>query len=193
MDNNFSLSALIRSRRSTRRFQEKSVSRALLLQCVEAARLAPSAENSQPWRFFIVDDPACKDTLAQKAFGGVFLPTRWAAAAPVLVVLCLQTDSIAKRMVSKVAGTTFSMIDIGIAGEHFCLQAEELGLGTCWIGWFDKKGAQQALKLDKRFQPVIMLAVGYPLDSNRRPGKRKDLDEICFFNQGEKPPHLPPS
>ncbi|MBN1541621.1 nitroreductase family protein [candidate division KSB1 bacterium] len=186
-----SLIDLIRARRSTRRFQNRPVPRELLVRCVEAARLAPSAENSQPWRFIIVDDADLLQELRKNAFSGFFRPTRWASAAPVLVVLCARPDIVAGRLARGVTGTHFSHIDLGIAGTHFCLQAQELGLGTCWIGWFDKKRVRRTLKIGRDRHPVILFAVGYSAESASRPQKRKNLDEICAFNRGEKSPLSP--
>lgn len=177
---------LIKSRSSVRTFADKKVDRDLLLQCVEAARLAPSAENAQPWRYVILDDPEIKSETAKHAFSGIFAATRWAAKAPLLVVIFARLDLIANRLGRLATGIPYYLIDIGISGEHFVLQAQELGLGTCWIGWFSAAGIKKALKTPRSWRPVAMLAVGYPLHTEQREKKRRPLEEICTFNGTEK-------
>ena len=173
---------LFQMRQSVRRFSSQPVERDLLLQCAEAARLAPSAENSQPARFIIIDDPQTKSSLAQKAFSGVYAATKWAEKAPVLVVMAARLDLIANRIGKQITGINYYLIDTGIAGEHFVLQAHALGLGTCWIGWYSAKGVSRALELPRKYRPVAMFAVGYPENDHIRTKKRHSLDEICWFN-----------
>ncbi len=174
---------LVKSRSSVRKFLDKPVPRDLLQHCVEAAHLAPSAENVQPWRYVIVDDLQVKDNLARHAFSGIYRATRWAAKAPVLVVIFAELDILANRLGKQVTGINYYLIDIGISGEHFVLQAQELGLGTCWIGWFSAKGVKKALKAPKHLRPVAMLAVGYSHPQYTRQRKRKPLTDILYFNE----------
>ncbi len=105
--------------------------------CLESARIAPSAHNAQSWRFLVIDDPEIKARYAEKAFSGIYKMTRSAARAPVLVLVLARLDVLANRLGRQVQGVNFYLLDLGIAGEHFVLQAEELGLSTCWIGWFN--------------------------------------------------------
>lgn len=173
---------LVQSRRSVRRFLDKPVDRTLILQCVEAARLAPSAENVQPWRFLILDDPQVRQKFCDENFTGLYRVSKWAAKAPVLVALLAEKDLLANRIGKQVTGIHYYLIDMGIGGEHFVLQAAELGLGTCWIGWFDPDKAKKSLNLPKKYQPVALLALGYPADGAVRPLKRKAQADICRFN-----------
>ena len=177
---------LVRTRRSVRRFLDRPVEREKLLACAEAARLAPSAENVEPWRFVILDDPELKRNFAEAAFSGIYRPTRWAARAPVLVAILARPDIFANRIGKQIQGTNYYLIDIGIAGEHFVLQAHELGLGTCWIGWFHEKKARKALGLSRKYKVVSLLAVGYPEPREPKPKKRRALEEIVFFNDVPK-------
>lgn len=174
---------LVQARQSIRRFQDKPVEREKLICCLEAARLAPSAENVQPWRFCFIDDPVVKTKLSQNAFSGIYRVTRWAQAAPVLVVIFAQLDILANRIGKQLTGIHYHLIDIGIAGEHFVLQAQELGLGTCWIGWFSAKGVVKALNVPESYRPIAMLAVGYPRQNTTRERKRKLPDDIHFYNE----------
>ena len=174
---------LVRQRRSVRVYADRPVEREKLVTCVEAARLAPSAENVEPWRFVIIDDPELKEKVAAEAFSGIYRPTRWAAKAPALVAILAKLDILANRIGAQVQGTHYYLIDIGIAGEHFVLQAQELGLGTCWIGWFNEKKARKALGIPRSYRLVCFISVGYPAKSSLKPKKRRSLEEILFFNR----------
>ena len=173
---------LVQSRRSVRRFLDKPVDRALILQCVEAARLAPSAENVQPWRFLILDDPQVRQKFCDENFTGLYRVSKWAEKAPVLVALLAEKDLLANRIGKQITGIHYYLIDMGIGGEHFVLQATELGLGTCWIGWFNPDKARRFLQLPGKYEIVSLLALGYPADRAVRPLKRKAQAEICRFN-----------
>lgn len=174
---------LVRRRRSVRVYEDRPVEREKIITCVEAARLAPSAENVEPWRFVIIDDPELKERVAKEAFSGIYRPTRWAARAPVLVAVLAKLDILANRLGAQVQGTNYYLIDIGIAGEHFVLQAQELGLGTCWIGWFNEKKARKALGIPRSYRLVCFISLGYPAKRTPKPKKRRTLEEILFFNR----------
>ena len=173
---NTPFSQLVKSRRSIRKFQDKRVEREKIQECVEAARLAPSAENVQPWRFLIVDDEEIKTRLGKLAFHGIYSPTKWAVNAPAIVILLAKLDILANRIGKQIQGTNYYLIDIGIAGEHFVLQAQELGLGTCWIGWFNERGVRKALKIPKKYKIVQLMVLGYPLKTDL---KIKNKFEKC--------------
>ncbi len=83
---------LVRSRRSIRRFLPKPVEREKILTCLEAARLAPSAENVQPWRFVVIDDPDLKKRLCGQIFSGIYFPSKFASEAPVLILILARLD-----------------------------------------------------------------------------------------------------
>ncbi|MBM3315196.1 hypothetical protein FJY71_05055 [candidate division WOR-3 bacterium] len=175
--------ALCRLRRSVRRFSDRPVEREELLLCLEAARLAPSADNGQPWRFIVFDDPEARARFVDAAFGGVFAASRWAAKAPVLVCLLLK-ENVLVKLGGGAAGTPFQVLDIGIAGEHFALACAEQGLGACWIGWFDTRAVARHLGLRGRgLRAVALFAVGYPAsESPQRPHGRKPLGEVAGWN-----------
>lgn len=176
------LITLIRNRRSIRKFQEKPVEREKLLTCIEAARFAPSAENKQPWRFLILDDKNIRTQFCDAVFSGIFSVTRWAKKAPIIMVIIADMDLIAHKIVGKMLKIPYYFIDVGIAGEHFILQAQEIGLGTCWIGWFNIKKAQKILNLPKNKKVCQLIAVGYPDQKKGIRKKVKKADEIAFFN-----------
>jgi nitroreductase len=173
---------LVRGRRSIRRYLDKPVEREKLMTCLEAARLAPSAENAQAWRFLVIDDPGTKAKFAEKAFSGIYFPTKFAAQAPVLILILAKPDFIAHRIGKQLQKVSFFLIDIGIAGEHLVLQAEELGLGTCWIGWFHMARARKFFKIPRKYKVVSLLAMGYYEKKPAGEKTRKPLEDIVWFN-----------
>ncbi|MDH4218693.1 MAG: nitroreductase family protein [Candidatus Aminicenantes bacterium] len=180
-----SVKEIIRQRRSVRRYLDKSIEREKILVCLEAARLAPSADNVQPWRFLVIDDPQLKARFAKEVFSGIYHISKFAAKAPVLIMILARLDIIANRIGKQIQGVHFYLIDIGIAGEHIVLQAEELGFGTCWIGWFNSRKARKILKIPRRYKIVSLLSMGYHERKPHREKKRKSLEKIAWFNKIE--------
>jgi nitroreductase len=173
---------LARKRQSVRSYSPASVLRPVIDRCLEAARLAPSACNSQPWHFIVVDDPALKTKLAQKAFSGVYSMNAFAAAAPVLVVVVRDRSGYFSALGGFCRGLQFGLVDIGIACEHFVLQAQEEGVGTCWLGWFDEHAVKKLLNIPKNRKADMMISMGYPADDTVREKARKPLSDISRFN-----------
>jgi nitroreductase len=173
---------LIRQRRSIRRYLPAPVEKEKLEACLEAARIAPSAHNVQPWRFLVIDDSAVKERFAETAFSGIYKMTRFAAQAPVLVLMMAELDVLANRLGRQVQGISYYLIDLGIAGEHFVLQAEELGLSTCWIGWFNIRKARRFFKIPRKYKIAALFSLGYAASRPPREGVRKPLDDIVRYN-----------
>ena len=144
------LSHVIQTRRSVRKFQDTPVEREKINACLEAARLAPSACNSQPWEFIVIDDPKVKEAFCQEAFSGVYKMSAWAQHAPVLVAAVSDKGSFVSRMGNFIRRTEFYLVDHGIACEHFVLRAWDQGLGTCWIGWLNVEKAGKFFKLPSK-------------------------------------------
>ncbi|UCE97527.1 MAG: nitroreductase family protein [Dehalococcoidia bacterium] len=174
---------IIRHRRSVRDFIDKPVERDKIMLCLEAARLAPSACNSQPWKFIVVDDLQLKDELCRAAFGGIYSMMSFAKKAPLIVAVVSEKAKFLERIGGLLRDTKFYLIDIGIAAEHFVLQAEELGLSTCWIGWFDEGAVKSILKIPRDRRLDVLIAVGYCDESKRgQLHKRDSLKEVTAFN-----------
>ncbi|MCX7846477.1 MAG: nitroreductase family protein [bacterium] len=169
---------LVRQRQSCRAFTNRPVPRDLLEHCCEAARLAPSACNSQPWFFHIVEDPTLRQRLADAAFSGPFSMCAFAKTAPVLVVIETLRPALPARLGGWVRGVYYPAIDVGIAVEHFVLQATEEGLATLWLGWFNARAVRSVLGLPRSARLDVMLAVGYPAERTLREKLRKPLEQI---------------
>jgi nitroreductase len=159
------------------------VEREKLLKCIEAARIAPSASNSQPWKFIIVDDPELKDKVARATYNPIILFNKFTQQAPVIVVIVLEKPKLITQIGVAVKKKEWPLIDIGIAAEHFCLQAEEEGLGTCMIGWFSEKKVKRLLNIPFRKTVALLISVGYAADDYPlRTKVRKDIQHMSVFN-----------
>ncbi len=172
---------LANKRQSVRKYLPKPVSRDILEKCLEAARLAPSACNSQPWSFIVVDGEELKNKLAQAAFSGVYSMNYFIKKAPVLVVVITEKSSYAARLGGYFKGVQYSLIDIGIACEHFLLQAAEEGLGTCMLGWFNEGAVKKILKIPRDQKVDLIISIGYPESDEIREKIRKPIDQVRRF------------
>jgi nitroreductase len=168
----------IQRRKSIRSFASTPVPRNRLEKILEAARLAPSAMNRQPWHFVVVTDPESRERIARSG--------RWARflrKTPVVIVGCGDSR----------ASPKWHVIDTAIAMQNMVLAATGEGLGTCWIGSFDEMLVKSLLKIPDRFKVVALLAVGYPrgnVDLLRKIThlfyRKKKLSKILSFeNFGE--------
>lgn len=174
---------IIKRRRSVREYLDKPVEREKIMQCLEAARLAPSACNAQPWKFIVIDDAELKGRLCENIFKGVYNINMFVKKAPVIIAVVSEREKFLAKMGGKIRNTPYHLIDIGIACEHLILQAAELGLGTCWVGWFNEKVLKKILKIPKNKKVDILIALGYPKeDKISFPKNRYSLGEISSFN-----------
>jgi len=174
---------LIKHRKSVRDFLETPVEREKIMMCLEAARQAPSASNSQPWRFIVVDDKELKDRLCDAAFGGLYFINSFCKTAPVIVVVISEKSKFLARIGGTFRGTKYYLIDVGAACEHFVLEAEDLGLGTCWIGWFNERAVKSVLNIPKNKKIDILIALGYYDREKLGPEhEREPMDKIASFN-----------
>ena len=153
---------LVKKRKSERNYDSKlGISDNSIELMVEAARLAPSASNRQPWHFIAVKDDIVHRQICTKALGGI-VANKFASNAPVIFVLCTETGFSAVKAGEIVKRIPYHLIDAGIAGEHLVLQAAELGIGTCWIGWFKESRIKEILKIPKGIKVVSLITAGYP-------------------------------
>lgn len=176
----------IRQRRSVRKYLDKKIEREKIVRCIEAARLAPSAENVQPWRFIVLEGERFKTHFCQQVTSGIYSPTRFIQNAPGIIAIAARLDILANRIGKWIQGTSYYLLDIGIAGEHLVLQAQELGIGTCWIGWFNAKKARNLLNIPGKYRVVALIAMGYPAEGATKDRPDLSLEEILFFYDDEK-------
>ena len=168
---------LCRKRQSERAYDpSRPVPREALERCLEAARLAPSACNSQPWEFVAAASPELRTKLAA-TFSGTYFINAFVRDAGAIVAVVRRKPRLITFIGGLWRGTYFPWIDLGIAGEHFVLQAADEGLGTCWIGWFNEGVVKRLLGLGRFDKIEYLIAVGWPVAATREK-KRKPLHEI---------------
>lgn len=173
---------LVRNRQSDRAYSNQPIDREILVRIVEAARLAPSACNAQPWKFVVVDDPELKNRLADAAASKILGINHFTKQAPVHIVIVMEGANLNSNFGSMVKGKTLPLIDIGIAAEHICLAAKSEGLGSCILGWFDEKAVKKLLAIPKSKRIPLIITLGYPKTEEVRVKRRKPLDKIISFN-----------
>ena len=177
---------LLLTRQSVRRYRDQPVEPEKIAQLIEAVRLAPSASNSQPWKLIIVDEPDLNDQVARATFSTLVSFNKFVPQAPVLAVLVVEKPKLITQIGGRLKDRDFPLIDIGIAAEHFCLQAAELGLGTCMLGWFDEPAIQRLLHIPPHKRIGLLIALGYSEGEDPPcPKIRKSRQEMCSFNRYE--------
>lgn len=176
---NISFAELARIRQSDRKYKDQAVEREKLIQCLDTARISPSANNSQPWKFIVVDDYDKKEQIAESSIGlGM---NKFTHQSPVIVAVVVEKQDFMTRLGGMIKNKDYSLFDVGIAVNQFCLQAADLGLGTCIMGWFDERKVKKILGIGNRRVPLL-ISVGYP-DSPTRKKIRKSLDEMSSWNE----------
>jgi len=194
----------IEQRRSIRKFKADAVPEEHIRALIDAARLAPSGSNAQPWRFKIVTDETTRSKLAEAAYDQSFV-----AQAPVVLVCCADiqgylTDtvsgiqdlgkagavetSIVRRIRTRVEELRTMKVEdviprialnVGIAIEHIVLRALDFGLGSCWMRAFDEQMVKDIFGWGDNISVVALLPVGYP-DEAPAPRKRRTIEEILL-------------
>jgi len=175
---------LILARQSVRRYANIPVEKEKVDQCLESARLAPSASNSQPWKFIVVDKEPLRTEVAKATFSDIQLINKFTLQAPVLIVIVMEKAKLITRLAMLVKKKEWPLIDIGITAEHFCLQAAELGLGTCMIGWFDEDKIKKLLQIPSDNSIGLVISLGYAAEGYPQRTKiRKPIEEVVRYNK----------
>ena len=162
--------AVIERRRSNRSYKADAIPEKVLHRVMDAARIAPSGSNRQPWRFILVKDPALREALVPLMQGQQFV-----AEAPIIVVAC---GSNIRYNRGGYMGDYSVLVDVAIAVDHLTLAACAEGLGTCWIGSFDNEGVKQLLGIPEEANVVALTPLGFPNEAFGGPKSRKPVEEI---------------
>jgi nitroreductase len=174
---------LVQKRQSDRKYLPRPVEPEKLQHCLEAARLAPSASNSQPWTFVVADHPELVKKVGKAAMGPLLSFNLFASKVPVIVAIVMEKPKVITEVGGRIKKKEYPLIDIGIAAAHFCLQATEEGLGTCMLGWFDEKKVKDLLHVPEAKNIPLLIAVGYtPENYKHRKKIRKNYDQVVKFN-----------
>ncbi len=175
---------LIMRRQSVRRYIDKPVEKDKLGRCLEAALLAPSACNAQPWKFIVVDDPVLVRKVARETWNKLVAFNRFVEQAPVIIVITIEKSPLVPTVGGIIKNKEYPLIDIGIAAEHFCLQATEEGLGTCMLGWFNEKPIKKLLGIPGNRRIGLLISLGYePGDYRLRQKIRKAPGKVITYNR----------
>ncbi len=162
---------LIEKRYSVRAYRKDPVEKWKIEKILQAARLAPSAANRQPYRIILINTLQRQDELRK------IYDVDWFVQAPVVICIC----GIKSQAWTRNDGKNHADIDCAIAMDHMILAAADLGLGTCWICAFDVENAKKILKLPEGVEPVAFTPLGYPVDLSKEK-KRKKLEEIVCYD-----------
>jgi nitroreductase len=160
-------SQLILARYSVRAYRPDPVPDAALQQVLEAARLAPTAANRQPFRLIVVPTTGHEQELQR------IYPRRWFTQAPLVICLC----SVPGEGWVREDGRSYCDVDGAIAFDHLTLAAASLGLGTCWIAHFDVRAARELLQVPAEMEPLLFTPLGYPADTPKAK-QRRPLAEL---------------
>jgi len=160
----------IKERYSVRGYKDDPVEEGELQQILEAARLAPTAANLQPFQLIIIHTEGRKEELRR------IYNRDWFVQAPLIIVAC----SIPSKAWVRRDKANYGVVDVAIVMDHIILEAANLGLGTCWVGAFDPQATREILNLPEGVDPIVMTPLGYP-DAPPRPTERKPLDELVRY------------
>lgn len=170
---------LLLKRQSDRKYSSKKVEEEKVLACIEAARLSPSACNSQPWSFVVIDsEPILQQAQRRIATMGM---NRFVKQVPCLIAIVLEKANFTASIGCVIKDKEYPLLDIGIAVNNMCMQASELGLGSCILGWFDEKGLKKLIDVPDNKRIPLVIALGYPATITRKK-IRKPLKDIVHFN-----------
>ena len=167
-ESTYSFLNLVKARYSVRSYTDQPVEQEKLDYLLECVRLAPSAVNFQPWKFYIVESTEAKAKLQQ------CYSREWFATAPLYIMACADHSQSWKR---RHEGKDHADVDISIAVEHLCLAATEQGLGTCWVCAFDAALCKSLFDMPEHIEPIALIPLGYPADEAKEKS-RKAMDEI---------------
>jgi nitroreductase len=166
-------SELITKRYSVRAYTPDPVEEAKLEQVLEAARMAPTAANLQPFRIIVIR------TAGREAELRRIYQREWFSQAPLVICVCgVPGEGWARGY----DGKNYTDVDVAIVMDHMVLAATELGLGTCWIAAFDPQAAREVLGLPHGVEPMVFTPLGYPADQ-LRPKKRKPLSQLVRYER----------
>ena len=173
---------LVKQRQSDRAYLPQPIEQEKLDRILEAARLAPSACNAQPWKMVVVTDEALRMQVADATSNRALGMNHFTKQAPVQIVVLEEKANFTSNFGSWAKNKHFPHVDLGILSAHICLAAADEGLGTCMVGWFDEDKVKKALEIPKSKRVLLVITLGYPAKETREK-RRKDLAEIVSVNK----------
>lgn len=174
---------LAEKRYSCRSYQDKPVERDKLTACVEAARFSPSACNSQPWSFVIVDDSSVAKDLSPALLDRSLPFNKFTRNCSAYIVIVEEKANLSSKFGGILKDQHYAQMDIGIAAEHIALCASDQGLGSCIMGWFSNRKLKKILGIPRAKRVRLVIAVGYPQENAFRAKVRKSLETVVHYNK----------
>ncbi|MDH6304310.1 nitroreductase [Parabacteroides sp. PF5-5] len=175
--------SLALQRQSDRAFDaSRPVEREKLERILEAARMSPSACNAQPWHFIVVDELELKNKVADATSTRLLGLNHFTKQAPVHIVIVEEKVNLTSGFGGWVKDKNFAWVDIGIAAAHICLAAEDEGLGSCILGWFDEDKMRKLLDIPSGKRILLDVIIGYSTQADR-PKKRKETEQVISYNK----------
>jgi nitroreductase len=172
---------LAAKRESCRKYIQAPVAREKVIRCLNAARLGPSACNSQPYSFVVVDDEEKARKMAD--FLHIENYNKFTRDVPVFIVITDREQKLLPMARERTNALAMLYIDIGIAAQNICLAAAEQGLGTCIMGLFLEKEIKEFLSIPPERGVALIIALGYPASTETRKKTRRELDKIYSLNE----------
>lgn len=170
-------------RQSDRAFDSnRAIEPEKLERILQAARIAPSACNAQPWKFIVVNEPELKNKVADAAMGKIMKINHFTKQAPVHIVIVEEKKNISSAFGAWATNRNFALIDIGLAVGQLVLAAEDEGIGSCILGWFEEKKMQKLLNIPSDKRIVLDIVLGYSVQPKREK-KRKLMEEVVSYNK----------
>jgi nitroreductase len=173
---------LILSRQSDRKYSDKPIEKEKLDRIIEAGRMAPSANNEQPWKFIVVTEPVLLSEISNAASAKLLGMNMFVSQAPVIIVVVREKPDLSSKIGAIIKNKDYSLIDIGIASENICLQASSEGIGSCMIGWFDERMLRKILGIPRSKRIELIITLGYSLNDKRQK-RRKPTEETVSYNK----------
>jgi nitroreductase len=166
---------LAKQRYSVRKYKSVKVEEEKIQKILEAGRVAPTAKNLQPQRFLVITD--------EKELEKFNKVTRH-HGAPLVIVICSDRET---AWVRPYDSKDMMDIDATIATDHMMMAAQDMGLGSCWITYFDPEGLKKEFNIPDNLEAINILAIGYADDNPKSPDRhdtmRKPLEEMVFYNK----------
>jgi nitroreductase len=173
---------LMIKRQSDRKYENRKVEQEKVERILEAGRMAPSACNAQPWKFIAVDSPTVLNELSEAASAKLLGMNGFVGQAPLMIVIVREQPNLSSKAGAIVKNKDYSLIDIGIATQSICLQAEAEGLGSCIMGWFDETRVRKILEIPRNKRVELIVTIGYSL-SDQREKRRKPVEQTVSYNK----------
>lgn len=174
---------LAQKRRSVRKYLNKKVERELIDQCLDTALLAPSARNSQPWKFIVIDDEQILSKVKECTSDDDYQLNLFTRSAPAMIAVVNEGINYKPIDRGKMKGEDYTQSDVGGAIAMLCLKATELSLGTCIIGSFDAQNVKEILGIPKDKKLNLMITVGYPVDEVISTKVCKQKEKVISYNK----------